>query len=79
MTTIRRAAQLVEDLTTLGTIKNEDVSSCLSLCEKGISVVIGIPKSENNRYYTVKYAFEQEFDKEVHFIEDSEFLQILLV
>ena len=77
MTTIRRAAQVVEDLRTLGVITVEKIFTRLSLDEQDYSIVVNVSKNNRNVYYTISTAFVDEFP-EAKIIEDSEFLQILV-
>lgn len=77
MDKIRRAAEVVEILKTLGVLKNEEISCYLGL-EKGIVVTIWVPKSDVNKYTMVKYTFEQEFGNSVNTIEDNEALMFLI-
>lgn len=77
MDKIRRAAQVVEALKTLGVLKGDEVN-CYPGLEKGIMVAVQVPKSDINKYNMVKYAFEQEFGNWVQVIEDSEVLQFLI-
>lgn len=77
MTTIRRAAQVVEDLRTLGVITVEKIYTQLALDEQDYSIVVNVSKNNRNVYYTISAAFVDEFP-EAKIIEDSEFLQVLL-
>lgn len=76
MTTIRRAAQVVEDLRTLGVITYKAVFTHQSDNFK-YSIRVDVPKENRNTYYTIEAAFMDEFP-DATFIEDSEFLQILV-
>lgn len=78
MTKLRRAAQVVEDLKTLGLITKEQVTSHSSL-GGGLTVLIHVPKSDCQKYNLIKDLFYEEFSKSAKIIEDSEFLQIILI
>lgn len=77
MTKIRRAAQVVEDLKTLGVITDNQVLCFPSLREGKISLSIQVPKNDPQKYFVVKDAFEQEFLNDIEIIEDSEFVQCI--
>lgn len=72
MTKIRRAAQLVGDLATLGVINKGDVRTSRAL-DGGISVKIdGVIADNSSRYYLIRDAFEEEFSKDcLRIITDS--------
>lgn len=77
MTNFRRAAQVVEDLKTLGILRGDEVT-CQYIPKKGgLVVIIDVTKEDNyNEYHLVKEAFTLEFSSDVKFYECSVCLRI---
>ncbi len=73
---IRRVAQFVEDLETLGLITPDQVRSQSSICGK-LTVLISVSKSDPCKYFFIRDLFKDEFSIAIQFIEDSEVLQII--
>lgn len=77
MTKIRKAAQLVEDLKTLGIIKDTSQICCLPGLNE-LTISVDILKSDYLNYIFVKDAFEQEFLPAITTIEKPSSLQFIL-
>lgn len=60
MSTIRRIAQVVNDLKTLKIINTDDIS-CMANNIGQIFVSVRVPKDDNSTSFLVKYAFKEEF------------------
>lgn len=78
MTKLRRVAQFVEDLKTLGIITSEQVHSMPSLND-GISVIIDVPESDKHTYSFIQDLLNQEFTTDIKILATPlSFVQFVL-
>lgn len=78
MTKVRRIAQLVEDLETLGVITAEQVRTLPGLDEKQIMIMVEVPEHDFNNRILIKEAFEEEFSEDVTIIKDPNVFQAVI-